>query len=229
MERITVARIKKAGATFEVVINPEQALAFRHQHLSDVREALRDERVYTDANKGLVASEEAVLKTLGAGSLREAAEKIIKEGEIQLTSEIRERIRAQKRAQIINEIRRYGVDPKTHVAHPLHRIESAIEQGKIRIDESKPSQDQVKDIIKQLQPILPIKISIKRIEVQIPAPYASKSIARIKQYASLKKEQWQPDGSWVGEVELPGGLEADFYDLINGLTQGKAHATVISH
>ncbi len=227
-EHISVARLKKAGLTFEVVIIPEQALMFRNKHTSDVTTALRDERVYTDANKGLAASEEIVCKTLGAGNLRDAAEKIIREGEIQLTSEIRERMRAQKRAQIINEIHRYGVDPKTNAPHPIARIEAAIEQAKVRIDESRPANDQVRDIIKQLSPVLPLRISVKRIEVQIPAPYASKAQARIRQYASLKKEYWQPDGSWVGEVELPGGMEADFYDLINGLTQGKAHANVVS-
>ena len=226
-EHLSVARLKKAGVTFEIVIVPEEALAFRNKRTSDVTSALRDERVYTDAKKGLPASEETVLKTLGVGSIREAAEKIIREGEIQLTGEIRERMRAQKRAQIVNEIHRYAVDPKTNSPHPIIRIEAAIEQAKVRIDE-RPAHEQVRDIIKQLSPVLPIKISVKRIEVQIPALYASKAQTRIRQYASLKKEHWQPDGSWVGEVELPGGLEADFYDLINSLTQGKAHANVVS-
>ena len=35
------------------------------------------------------------------------------------------------------------------------------------------------------------------------------------------------DGSWKGHVELPGGLEQDFYDSLNNITHGQTQAKVL--
>ncbi len=225
--KISVARIKKAGNTFEVVINPESALAFRRK-TGALADAIRDEKIFTDAKKGLIASEDSVLQSLKVPTLKEALELILREGELQLTAEIRDAMVATKRQQIINEIHRYGVDPRTGAPHPITRIENALTEAKVRIDEYKSALEQVKDIVKQLTTILPIKITTKRIQVHVPMTYAAQALPRIRKFAAIKKDHWQTDGSWLGEVEIPGGLEPDFYDLLKGLTQGKAEATVKS-
>ena len=49
------------------------------------------------------------------------------------------------------------VDPKTQLPHPVQRILLAMEEGKIKIDEFKDEQLQLDEIIKKLQPLLPIK------------------------------------------------------------------------
>ncbi len=41
------------------------------------------------------------------------------------------------------------------------------------------------------------------------------------------KEEWQKDGSWVVVVEMPGGLEQDFYDAINKVCHGNIESKVI--
>jgi ribosome maturation protein SDO1 len=227
-DKLSVARIKRAGITFEVVIEPEKALAFRQKKIADVNDAIRDDKIFTDAKKGLLASEETVLQTLKVATQKEAIECILREGEIQFTTAMREEMLAQKRQQILNEIHRYGVDPRTGAPHPMTRIENALNESKVRIDEYKPALEQVKDIVKHLITILPLKIVTKRIEVHIPMTYAAQALPRIRTFATIKKEHWQNDGSWLGEVEIPGGLEPDFYDLLKGLTQGKAEATVKS-
>ena len=61
---MNVARLKKSGAVFEVVIEPEKALAYKKGQ-AELREALRDEQVYSDAKKGLVASSNEIHKVLG--------------------------------------------------------------------------------------------------------------------------------------------------------------------
>ena len=123
---------------------------------------------------------------------------------------------------------RFGVDPRTGNPHPLTRIEAAFEQAKVKVDENKTPSEQLKDVLKSLNQILPIKVSVKTIQVRIPATYANKCVGKLKQFGTVKKQDWGADGSFMGEIEMPGGLEADFYDMINNMTSGQAEAKVIS-
>ena len=59
----------------------------------------------------------------------------IKNGEIQLTTEYKNKLRDQKRKQIVNLISRNAVDPSNNLPHPPQRIENALNEAKVKIDE----------------------------------------------------------------------------------------------
>jgi ribosome maturation protein SDO1 len=63
--------------------------------------------------------------------------------------------------------------------------------------------------------------------VQVPADYAGSAQAQIRQFGDLQEEEWQADGSWVGVVEFPAGLQNDFYELVNEVTSGEGETKVI--
>lgn len=223
---MNVARLKKSGAVFEVAIEPDKALAYKKGQ-AELHEALRDEQVYSDAKKGLVASGNELHKILGCDGL-EACKRILLEGEIQLTGEIRDSMRDQRRKQLVSEIHRYGVDPRTGAPHPITRIENALDEAKVRLDENRSVQDQIKEVIKKLNPILPLKVSLKRIKIRLPTTHAQKAYGKLRSFGTVKKDAWQSDGSWLGELEIPGGIEVDLYDMLNNMTSGQAEAKVIS-
>ena len=133
-----------------------------------------------------------------------------------------------KRKKILNIIHTNAVDPKTHLPHPMTRLESAFEEAKIRIAEDEPAEKQIQPIIKKLSPILPIKFEVKEILVKIGSLYAAKSYSAIKSFGKMMKDEWQNDGSWICQVEIPGGLEEDFYDKLNSLTHGSVETKVIN-
>ena len=58
-------------------------------------------------------------------------------------------------------IHRNGVDPKTKLPHPIQRLENAFEEAKIKIDERRSAEDQVKEILDKLRPVLPISFEKK--------------------------------------------------------------------
>jgi ribosome maturation protein SDO1 len=225
-EHISVARLRKGSETFEIVIDPEKAVAARHGK-ADIRDALRVQKVFSDAKKGMLASEQRMQAVFGSADALEVARQIIIKGEIQVTSAYREQLREQKRRQVVEFIRRNGVDPKTHLPHPAQRIEGAMQEAKVHIDEFKPAEQQVQDILKALRPILPVSFETKTIELGIPAQHASKAHSVVKQFGRLLKEQWLNDGSWQGTIELPGGMEQDLYDKLNAITHGTVVAKVI--
>ncbi len=219
-EHMNRARLKKGSEVFEIVINPERAIAARHGK-ADIREAVRIPKIFSDAKKGMLASEQRMQALFGTADPWEVAKKIIKDGDIQVTAEYREQLREQKRRQIVEFIRRNGVDPRTHAPHPANRIESAMQEAKVRVDEFKPADQQMQEVLKALRPILPIKFEIKDIELTIPAPYASKAYSAVKQFGKVLNESWQSDGSWKGTLEIPGGMEQELYDKLNAITHGE--------
>ena len=38
---------------------------------------------------------------------------------------------------------------------------------------------------------------------------------------------WAPDGSWVGILDLPAGMEAEFLEKINKLTHGRVQIKIL--
>ena len=76
------------------------AIIFHNSGEGDVKEILKSEQIFSDANKGLLASEESIKKVFGTDDVLKASEIIHKEGDIQLTSEYREQLREEKKKQI---------------------------------------------------------------------------------------------------------------------------------
>ncbi len=224
---INKAVLKKGGETFEVDVDPDLALDVRAGKEVDMREVLKAEKIFSDAKKGLLAPEGKMTELFGTADALDVAKIIIKEGEIQLTSEYRKKKQEEKRSKIINSIARNAIDPKTKLPHPPNRIEAAMKEAKVTIDDYKSAEEQIEGIVKKLQPIIPIKFEVKKIEIGIPATYASKTYAIVKSYSKIVSEGWQNDGSWQGTVELPGGLIEEFFDKLNSLTKGDVQTKII--
>ncbi|MBS3137457.1 ribosome assembly factor SBDS [Candidatus Woesearchaeota archaeon] len=168
VSKAVIARLKKAGKTFEVLVDCDKAFALKamlskqskqHDDINnvDVNELLAYEKVFTDSKKGVIAGEHILFDVFKTDNVLEIANIIIEHGELQLTAKLREQLREKKQKRIVELIHRKTVDPKTQLPHPVQRILLAMEEGKIRIDELKDEQLQLDEIIKKLQPLLPIK------------------------------------------------------------------------
>lgn len=219
------ARLKKGNENFEIVVDPEKAIKVK-QGLASIREALLYPKIYSDARKGELASEQRLQTVFGTKDPLVIAEKIIKEGEVQLTQEYRLKLLEDKKKQIVELIRKLGIDPRTGAPHTQDRIESAIAQAKIRIDEFKPAEVQVKDVLKAIKPIIPIALVKKRIELIIPAQYSGKCYGLIKSFCQIVSEDWS-DSNQKLVVEIPGGLELELYEKLNQITKGALQSKLI--
>ena len=221
-EKLTLARLKRFGQTFEISVDSDKALKYKRGELQDIHEVLKAEHIYSDAKKGLRVPVHELQKIFKTDDVIVIADTIIKHGEIQLTSEHRAEEREQKRKLLINIIHRQAVDPKTNLPLPPMRIELALEQGKIHLDDHKSVEEQFDEIVQKLRPILPIKIEQKKITLTIPAQFAGKSYAFVKNNSTILKDTWNNDGSWTATVEIPAGLYLEFLDKVNAVTHGQA-------
>ncbi len=222
------AKLKTHGQNFEILIDSDKAIAFKAGKITDVRDVLAVEKVFSDSKKGMETSPNALKECFGTDDVLESAKQIIMKGEFSLTAEYKQKLRDEKKKQIINLIHRNAVDPTTHLPHPPQRIEAAMEQAKIHVDEFEDTQRQMNEVLKKIRPILPIKFEIKVIEVKIPADFASKSYSVINDFGKKTKEDWLSDGSLSVVIEMPGGLEEDFYEKINAICHGDVESKVLS-
>lgn len=227
VDKAVIAKLKTHGQSFELLVDCDNALALRGGKEVEARDVLAAMKVFSDAKKGIAASENAMKQIFGTSDVEEVAKQIIKKGEIQITQEHREKIRELKKKQAIDIIHMNGVDPRTHAPHPLNRLENALKEAKFHFDADKPVQEQVQEALKALKPILPIKFEIKEIAVKISPAYAPKCYSAIKAQGTILREEWQSSGYWNAVVEIPGGLESEFYDKLNKLTSGNVECKVI--
>lgn len=226
-EKHTLARITVAGEHFEVLVKPDPALQFKLGQVSDISKVLVSDNIYTDSGKGLRASEERLKKAFGSDDVYKVAEAILRRGELQLTTEQRRELVEVKRKQIINFIARNCIDPRTGAPHPPLRIEQALSQIRLVIDPFESGEEQAKDVIEALRPILPLRIENLRIAVKIPPDYAPKAIGVVKEFGSVSREEWQSDGSWIAVVEMPAGLHAPFLERVGKVTQGNYQTRIL--
>ena len=227
VDEAIIARLKSNNQLFEILVDCDMALALKEGKNISLKDVLAADKIFSDAKKGLEASENAMKQIFGTSEPEEVAKIIIKKGEIQLTQEHRANLRERKRKQIINMLHVNGVEPRTHLPHPPQRIENALEEAKFHVEEFGQVHEQVQEALKKLRPILPIKFEVKEISVKIPAQFAAKSYQVLSMFGTKLREEWQNDGSLLTVLEMPGGLESDFYDKINSLTHGNVETKVL--
>jgi len=226
-ERYTIARITHDGDHFEILTKPERALSYRLGKTSSVSEVLVTDTIFTDAGKGLRASEEKLQEVFGTTDSLKIAEVILKKGTLQLTTEQRKQLVEEKRRQLVSFISRECIDPKTNLPHPPLRIEQAMKQIRFSIDPSKGVEEQAKEIIKLLRPIIPLKMEKISVAVRIPPEHASKVYGTVKGFGTIKRDQWQADGSWSAIVEMSAGLYGPFLDKLGKMTRGNLEAKMV--
>ena len=227
-EKYTIARFTKDNEHFEVLVKPEKALDYRMGKMSAITEVLVAETIFSDANKGIKVSEEALRKAFGTTEPLKVAEVMLKRGTIQLTTEQRRKMIEDKKKQIIAFISRQCVDPRTNLPHPPLRVEQAMEQIHYSIDPFKQVEEQSKEIIKLLRSILPLKMEQVSVGARVPAEYAAKAYGTVKGFGTIRREEWRSDGSWYGVLEMPAGLYGPFLEKIGEITKGNAEAKILS-
>ncbi|MGM5488895.1 MAG: ribosome assembly factor SBDS [Nanobdellota archaeon] len=215
MSDMHLARLKKGENTFEVVVDPDLAMEYRNNGDVTLHDVLKSDKVWFDAKKGQEASHEKLQALFETDDLLAIAEQIIRKGDIQLSAEYREKKRQEKYSTVVSMIQRHGVDPRTNLPHPRNRVEAALEEAKVKIDEHKTAEEQIQDILRKLQPILPIKFVTKKIEIHLLAEFANKVYGTLMQFGKIVQDEWQSDGGWKGVIEIPGGLEPELYETLS--------------
>lgn len=209
------ARIKVKGKQYEISVDVDEALKVKNGE-GDVTRALNSNAIYYDLKKGTNASQSDLEDAFGTINLYEIAKKIMTSGEIQKPQEYREAEREEKVKRVVDLILMNAVDQHGR-PYTGERIRKAIDEVHYNFD-NRPAEQQMIDLLSKLKEIIPIKVETKRVKLTIPAQYTGKVYGLLKDYK--EREEWMPNGKLVVVMNIPSGMQIDFYEKLNGLTHG---------
>jgi ribosome maturation protein SDO1 len=213
------ARLKKKGKNFEILVDVDKALQLKKGENVNIQNVLVVNQVFDDSKKGLKSSNDDMEDVFGTSEVGEVAEKIIKQGELVLPAEYKKKDQEKILKRIVNFISKHAVNPKTGNPHTEERIKEAIKEGNIEI-KNKPVEEQVGEIVSELKKVIPIKLETKKLKVTVPAASTGKAYGLLKQYK--EEEEWLGNGDLKCLISIPAGMQIEFYDKLNSLTQGSA-------
>ena len=228
LEKAVVARLESYGEHFEILVDPDEAARIRQGEKTEIEDAVAALNVFSNASRGTRASDESLVKVFKTTDFPSIARKIIEKGEIHLTADQRRHMTEEKRRQVITFIARNAVNPQTGHPHPPQRIEMAMEEARVNIDPFKHLDEMVKETVKALRPILPIRFEELRLAIKIPPDFAARAYGDIAAASTMEKDEWQKDGSWICVVRIPAGIQTEFYDLINKITKGEGVVKILN-
>ena len=227
VDKVSVVRYSFEGEKFEILVKPDPALEYKLGKRKDVSPILVSDEIYSDSSKGTRASSEKLLKAFKTEDPIAIAERILQKGDLNLTTDQRRKMTAEKRKQIVTYISKTFVDPKSHLPHPPLRIEQAMEDGRVSIDPHKNVEDQVKDVVEKLRSIIPLKSENLVLEIIVPAQFAAQSYSVLKSNGTLQKEEWQSNGSLKAILEIPAAARPTVIDRLGSITKGTASVEVV--
>lgn len=222
-----VARLEVGGKRFEVLVNPDLAFEYRQGRRVNLEDMVISDAVYTDLRRGLRASPELLRKVFGTDDVVRIAAEIVRRGELQLTAEQRRRLLEAKKRQIINYIARNAIDPRTKLPIPPARIEAAMEQARVGVDLYKSVEEQVPQIVRAINRVIPIKIARALVRIVVPAAYSGRVAGILHKLGEVKHMDWRSDGSLVAELEIPAGMQQEVIDKLNKASKGNVEVKVV--
>ena len=226
LDNSITAHMEIAGERFEVMVDPDLALAFRLGQKKELNNVLTVEEVFKNFRKGERHTTSSLQKAFGTTDVFAIAERIVKNGELALTTEQKRKMLEEKRKQIVAILMRECIDPRTGAPHTQLRLEQSMDAARVHIDGFKDAASQVEDVMKALRPIIPLKVEKARVAVRIPPEHAQRVYGTLKGYG-IQKEEWARDGSLIVVLEMPAGMQGEFYDKINRATAGAAETKLM--
>ncbi|TET89966.1 MAG: ribosome assembly factor SBDS [Methanomassiliicoccales archaeon] len=226
-ENKVIARLEKGGESFEVVVEPDVVQAIRDGEEADLEKGMAIDTIFRDAKKGTRSSEEKMEEVFGTTDPIAVARILIEEGDIQVTTEQRRKMLEAKRRSIIDTIARNAINPQSGTPHPPQRIENAMAEAKVNVDPFKSVDEQVQDVLAALQPLLPIRFEKVKIAVKLSAEDCAKCYGDMKAFGRILQEEWQKSGFWIGVIEMPAGMQTDFFDKLNEKTKGMVETKIV--
>ena len=226
LEEAVIARLETHGEKFEVLVDPDLAMDLKKGRQPNFNEMLALDKIFKDVRKGEEASENKLKEVFGTTEIAPIVKKIILQGNVQLTTDQRKRMKEERHKEIVQLIARNALNPQTNSPHPPQRIENALAEAKINVDPARTAEDQMQEILKEIRKLIPISFEKMQVAVKVPATFAGKVSAFLHNH-DLKKEEWRSDGSLIALLEIPAGMKAELFSELNHLTHGEIETKIL--
>lgn len=175
MSKNLVVRLKKNGATLEVLTHPGSMKPYRDGK-KKITDILVIEEIYSNASKMEKAKSSDIKKVCETDNKLDAIKFILDKGEYPLNQKEMQEMQQHRRGEILNYLHKYYQDPRGEkiMPHPIERFDNILTKMKVKIDPFVPAEQQVKLLIKKLQEELPLRPMDPPHEMKFEAANSSK-------------------------------------------------------
>ncbi|MCK5477174.1 MAG: ribosome assembly factor SBDS [Candidatus Aenigmarchaeota archaeon] len=220
MTKTIIAQLKKNKKTFDLLLDFDKYLEWKNNKKIPIEDLIVGEYCFSDIKKAERANEEDLKECFGSIDLEKIAEEILKKGQIQMTTKEKQELQERKRKQIIDFICREGLDPRTNCPPTPARIELAFKEAHFNVEVFGNIDEQIKEALKKIMPVLPIIIQKDEIELKIPIS-DSRAVQRVvRESAKILKEKWTSD-FWIVFVEISSGKSTSFLEHLTKMCKNE--------
>ena len=208
LDDAVLARLEKGGKRYEALVDPDLVEQWKEDSSTiQLDDFMAMDEIFHDARAGERPTEEALMNTFETLDVETILDIILDKGSIQLTTAQRKARVEHMRQQIIHHIHSQAIDPKSKSPHPRTRIELALQESKYSVDPFKRLEEQIKDAIAKLKPLIPLSFESVRLAFRVPGSAYGSVSQLLRTYQ--KKEGWLENGDWACVIEIPAGMKGD--------------------
>ena len=208
LDDAVLARLEKGGKRYEALVDPDLVEQWKEDSSNiQLDDFMAMDEIFHDARAGERPTEDALMNTFQTLDVETILNIILDKGSIQLTTAQRKARVEHMRQQIIHHIHSQAIDPKSKSPHPRTRIELALQESKYSVDPFKRLEEQIKDAIAKLKPLIPLSFESVRLAFRVPGSAYGSVSQLLRTYQ--KKEGWLENGDWACVIEIPAGMKGD--------------------
>jgi len=208
LDDAVLARLEKGGKRYEALVDPDLVEQWKEDSSNiQLDDFMAMDEIFHDARAGERPTEDALMNAFETLNVETILNIILDKGSIQLTTAQRKARVEHMRQQIIHHIHSQAIDPKSKSPHPRTRIELALQESKYSVDPFKRLEEQIKDAIAKLKPLIPLSFESVRLAFRVPGSAYGSISQLLRTYQ--KKEGWLENGDWACVIEIPAGMKGD--------------------
>ena len=196
-------RYKFAGENFEVLVDFNKLNEFKKKpNEISVYDVLADRKIFRDQKKGEIASENLLMDIFKLSSKEEILKIILLKGECQIPTEFLNKLRNEKKLQVINYIAENAINPQTKGKYTQTMIQSEVNNLKYNFKANIDFIIQAEEVLRQLKKVVPISLEKVILELKVPAEFCGNFYGKFRKYGRITKEFFDKEGNLRLHIEV---------------------------
>lgn len=216
-------RYKKNGNQFEVLVDFDKLNEYKKKPLEvSVYDVLADSTVFKDQKKGDVASESWLKESFKGLSEEEIFQEILLKGECQVPTAYVNKLREEKKIQVVNYITENSINPTTKGKYTSSMIESEINKLKFNFEPHQSFEHQAEEVLKKLKRVMAISVDKIVLDIEIPPKYLGAFYGPFRKFGKVNKEYYDRDGNLKLHLEITESVQDKVIEYIKHHTNNEA-------
>jgi len=206
-------KYKKGSEQFEVLVDFDLLLEFKKKPEEiSVYDVLADNKIFKDQKKGQIASEQTLNTIFENKTEQEILKEILLKGTCQIPTAYINKLREEKKEQIINYIAQEAVNPQTRSKYTPSMISTSFSQITFNVDPQKDFVLQAEEALHLLKRVIPISMQRVLLAIKVPGQYCGSFYGEFRRKGTVKKEFYDDTGNLNINFEIS---ESRLDDVIN--------------